>query len=201
MRKTRKSRKLQKGGNTIRILIYCHEDIITYRKENKEGDKLWSHDQKGAYKCSNIVEKIIDMNGWGDSNIHIDTIDIISGGTFKEDGFSDTFIDKHVGEYNLVYLPDCAGDWYRLQTDAQKDFETLLLIILSISRLVKKEGILVLSKFTENVLEAFHNYPSFSRAVIEFLEELGFVVETDKFKNIIGCGGYFRYLSIYAIKV
>ena len=201
MRNSRKSRKSQKGGNTIRMLIYCHDDTITYRKENKEGDKLWSHEQGGAYKCSIIVERIIDMNGWGDSNIHIDTIDILPGGTFKEDGFSDTFIDKHVGKYDLVYLPDCAGDWYKLQTEGRKDFDTLLLIILSISRLVKKEGILVLSKFTEYVLEAFHKYDSFSDAVVDILGELGFVVEIDKFKNIPGCGGYFRYLSIYAIKV
>lgn len=45
-----------------------------------------------------------------------ETVDIIPGGTYTDDAFSDEF-NAHTDDYDLVLVPDCGGPWYTLQNN------------------------------------------------------------------------------------
>ncbi len=116
-------KKKQLGGEVIKILVYCHGYKLLYIPENPDNEKF-IYDDNGiitTYKLSTTLELLLSTHGWTDKQIIIDTIDIIGDPTYKRDGFDPSFIDEHIEEYDLVYVPDCNGKWVHLQNDVYHD--------------------------------------------------------------------------------
>jgi hypothetical protein len=72
------------------VLVYCHP------KKIKEPTDHFLYDE------------IIELSEPG---AKIETVDISGLPNHKEDAFSASFISQHQDEYDLVFLPDCAGMW------------------------------------------------------------------------------------------
>jgi hypothetical protein len=114
----KKSKKI-KGGNLIKILIYCHKYIINLYPDETPGNKFKYQVMNDLipYFLSKYIEDIFEENQWSYDNVNVNTIDVLNGGTFTDDGFSDDFILQHQSEYDLVFVPDCAGKWIQLQNE------------------------------------------------------------------------------------
>jgi hypothetical protein len=84
--------------------------------------------------------------------------------TYQADAFSDKFIDKHIGEYDMVMVPDCDGQWAKLQLNfipidmerKERDLsideqnankEILITLCLNLTRILKPNGIIQFGKF------------------------------------------------------
>ena len=117
-----------------KMLIYCHP-----RKMNKWEDHFIFHNDIG------LKEYII--HNYGDYN-RFDTLDIKEGGTFKANGFVDL---THVPNYDMVILPDCAGDWFNFQNEPDK----LMNLIDSFLNQLRLNSTLVLGKFLLDDTEMF----------------------------------------------
>ena len=81
------------SGNR-KVLVYCHPKIIKTPEDHFAYADL----------IVNIPKPI--------NNLVIETVDIKPGGNYTANGFLPGFTSKHRGEYDLVFLPDCAGLWY-----------------------------------------------------------------------------------------
>ena len=80
------------------------------------------------------------------------TVDVVPGGTFTEDGFSDEFVAKHAQEYDIVFLPDCGGEWFHAQNvsnniESQTIANTLCRLMCQAAKTVKNGGRLLAGKF------------------------------------------------------
>jgi len=118
------------------VLIYCHP--------RKFDTCHWQY--------SLIAKEIEDrFKGTKGSEVFVDTVDTIAGGTYKEDGFSDVFINKHKGTYDLVFLPDCGGLWYKIQSTGTP-YE-LISLIDNIRGLLKPSGTLFISKILDPIFK------------------------------------------------
>ncbi len=118
------------------ILIMCHP-----RKLETHGHWLLDSDIKPL-----IEKERID-------NYEFITGDIISGGDIQDDLFSDGFINQNIENFNAVIMPDCGGFWYTLQES--KECDKLYKIIKKVMNIVKKNGVLFISKF---IFPDFYNY-------------------------------------------
>lgn len=136
---------------TGRLLILCHP------REYKPG-------QFFHFLMDSHFEPLIKEEGF--SSKVIDTVDIVPGGTFVADGFSESFINQHLEEYDIVFIPDCAGPWWDLQKG--KQYDRLNKKILDVSRMVRSGGLLWISKFL---------YTDLDTSMKEFLINNGFDVE------------------------
>jgi hypothetical protein len=179
--------------NPNKILIFCHNQIVP------------SLDSKYHFLAEDIKilceeENIIDPT--------IDTVDILSGAVYKDDGFSDEFIEKNLNKYNLVFVPDCGGLWEYLQRTAlynnlaigykrhikirdlseeEIEYNLSLLIdhIIKITNLVKEKGIICFSKilYFDKCSVKGIDFNNLLDAIQYFLEQNNFVTEIRKFKN------------------
>lgn len=235
-KKTIKKRiKKKLGGETIKILVYCHEYKIEYNPENKPDSKFVYYDNitrnTYPYKLSQTLELLVSKHGWNNKNIIVETVDIVNEPTYKRDGFDQSFIDEHLNEYDLVYVPDCGGLWIYLQTnhyhdqwDNQtqalinaynkmniseeekqlyindrlnkpvppiKNLNTLIELIQSIGKMVKPNGVLFCSKFSELV------NPNDVHYIMENLNLVGFNLKTIPIEQL---DSYCKKMYIYAIK-
>lgn len=124
-----------------RILIYCHP--------NKDWKRHWS-----INLFSHIDPAIMD------SNTQVDTIDVLAGGTIMCDGFSDHFIDSNLGIYNTVFIPDCGGVWFTIQSSLESHIQLITLISKVKSIVKQSNGTLWISKIlhdeTKLVLEHYY---------------------------------------------
>lgn len=174
-KKITKKRKIKKikGGNNIKILIYCHPHIIRLDPNESYGQKF-KFDRDGntiIYYLSNQLENIFDKNNWSYDNVSIDTIDIINGGTFMDDSFSDEFISQHQNEYDIVFVPDCAGKWMELQ-----DQSFFNIVQSNIERFNKylndKDAVHTLSennkKIYEDYIKKYTTYPPVQENIEQF---------------------------------
>lgn len=68
---------------------------------------------------------------------------------FTDDVWSDKFIKEHKNEYDIVFMPDCGGSWYKDVLENISFKENIEDIINKTMMLVSDNGILYLSKFFE----------------------------------------------------
>lgn len=153
------------------FLIYCHPR--RYVKGNKDTNYHFLGD---------IFDQIADK----EKTTKFQTIDNIiysksilrNTADYKEDGFSDQFIDSNKGKFKVVYLPDCDGEWtdlinewikfqekIEINKSSGKDFEELLKqqqkkltellgLIKKLKTLVKPGGIIFFGKFVKKELSS-----------------------------------------------
>ena len=119
------------------ILILCHPKII-----NIKDNKITNH------WYSDIILEIFNKYNIDINLIKFDTVDILNGGTIVDDCFSKSFQMKNLEKYDMIILPDCAGDWYHLQeAHDEKNFELLLIGIMS---MMKSNSAILIDKFIYN---------------------------------------------------
>lgn len=130
--------------SSFNVLIYCHRREVKYNGGRVEGH--WQGDIIG-----NGIRKM--CNG---QEVVIDTVDIIPGGTYTADAFSEYFITDHIEEYDLIALPDCGGPWVET-VHAQEDYkgmdynirlDILTQIVVRIMDMLKFGGKIMLGKYT-----------------------------------------------------
>ena len=194
-----------------KVLILCHNKKVT-----------------GTFKPSLKLEKFekycnTDFNSFNElfEKYHLDgipkfeTVDIIPGGTYIEDAFSTTFIGKHIEEYDLLMVPDCAGPWENLISETIPNKHNFFLVervlepheinanktklielCLELTKMVKPGGIIQFGKFVSETPCTIYGkeYSKFSEALISVLETNGFKTET-KILEKSGLG-----LNIIAVK-
>jgi len=133
---------------TKKILVYCHPIAIKKRSNhwlynNGYFDKFM--DSKYKY----IIETVDTQSKNGDNPTHL------------ADGFSEKFITSHKYEYDIVFVPDCGGDWYNIQIknipiDNKKN--ELYTLITAVLVLLTTAGIAVFSKFISPSAQEMFNY-------------------------------------------
>jgi hypothetical protein len=66
----------------------------------------------------NEIQVLIEREKLNKENkeIKIETIDILPGGTYQSNIFDEIFVKQHQEIYDQIYLLDCGGIWYVLQT-------------------------------------------------------------------------------------
>ena len=171
---------LEKENNQFKILIFCHPDIVSGTIDNIQGHFL--------SKDISILGREAGITG----TPIIDTIDIIPGGTYQCDGFSDDFINRNLNEYNLVFIPDCGGLWLNLQLkdildgwrtiykftpeDKENNLSLLIDYIIKVSKLVKINGIISFGKIlVEGPCKVKGiDFNNFTEAIKYFLNDIGF---------------------------
>jgi hypothetical protein len=185
---------IEKFESMKSILILCHNRIV--RKFNKNFDYHWWGPNiiqiMEHYKFDNLDEDMI-----------VDTVDIMPGGTYVEDAFSDEFINKHINHYDVLVVPDCGGPWYELQITSQyhrmkkvKDYtkeeininiKLLIDLSLKLTKVVKPNGIINFCKFLhagEIIIEG-NKFLDFKDALLFYLNKNGFYAEFSGY-GIIG---------------
>jgi hypothetical protein len=174
-----------KGGENKLVLILCHPRIVTGTfSPDYQLNNHWWGDDAGIYR-----ELFKEHNLQG--NPIFETIDIVKGGTYQGNAFSDEFIDSHIDRYDLVMVPDCGGEWIESQSETigklfgpktalTKDEQNmrksfLIGLCINLTRVVKKRGIICFSKFISNsscIIEGIE-YKTFSQALNFYLNENG----------------------------
>ncbi len=96
-----------------------------------------------------IFESVVKESGSDIKNYNVYTLDIIGNPNIKADGFGQEFINKYSTNpaFDFVFMPDCAGPWYRLQGPDFLGFEPIIKLIDDVLKIVKPGGKLVISKF------------------------------------------------------
>lgn len=170
------------------ILVGAHPKTIDY----DNGELLTKH------FWGNSIESFIQKNKIN-KPIKIETIDLLPGGTYQQDIFDDIFVKEHYETYHQIYLIDCGGIWYVLQTldisesrwyntpeinemreimrklSHEELTEIIKELIQKLYSMLKPDGICVLSKFTNCF---------FREQVICILDYVGFQYETEQHKYI-----------------
>ena len=93
------------------------------------------------------------------------TLDILSGGDIKADGFSDKWIETNKNKWTIIFLPDCGGQWVTAQDEyfwfinfsqdkylseydlLEKRIKYMLIIINKLKTLVQPGGLLLMGKW------------------------------------------------------
>lgn len=138
--------------NPLKMVVYCHR-------------------KRDYHFATNIMNKILNENGYGDLNnilkmyLDIEPHSYIPEGPYSyipeglpygphiiADGFSDTFINNHLNMFDIVALPDCAGDWYTY-VGKEPNIEKILELIIRVLKIVKDDGIIFFSKLLEMPVE------------------------------------------------
>ncbi len=171
------------------ILIGAHPRLIHYNNGELITKHFWG----------NEMEKLIQREKINEPIIH--TIDLLPGGTYQQDIFDNTFVKEHKNTYSQIYLIDCGGIWYVLQTLDISDIfaktynskevielrEILRLstteelndiikdLILKLYSMLKPNGICVLSKFFN---------PLFQETFVHLLNHLGMIYEIEQQKEL-----------------
>jgi len=184
-----------RGGENKLVLILCHPRIVTgtFSPDYQLSNHWWGDDM-GIYS-----ELFKEYNLQG--NPIFETIDIVKGGTYQGNAFSDEFISSHIDRYDLVMVPDCGGEWFEYQESSKKSNRSfqnrislsideqnirkrlLINLCLKLTAIVKNGGIICFSKFINKspcIIEE-RKYNTFSEALNFYLNENGF---DSKIKNI-----------------
>lgn len=139
------------------MLVYCHPRPI------KLDDKQ-SHFQVPLFNQYLSENKIV--------NPHVISLDLHEGGTFVADGFNPEFTERNKEMYDLVWLPDCGGAWYELQT--RRETEKLVDLIRNVAKTVKPGGSLMLGKILINVhdkiIDSFKEKDGFKAKILKDLK-------------------------------
>jgi hypothetical protein len=129
-----------------KVLILCHPEKVTGTFVPLTLNNHWMG-QEGTPKedSFNILFSDYKLTG----RPIFDTVDIKKGGTYVANAFSEEFITAHENEYDLVMVPDCAGPWVYSQCGPTADLGQFISLSLSLTRMVKPDGIIQFSKFTQ----------------------------------------------------
>jgi hypothetical protein len=105
------------------------------------------------------------------SKVKTDTVDILTNDPgmdlqgnyhYRADAFSDKFVNEHDKEYDLIFLPDCAGVWWNVQNPVtDKSAADLAALMMKIFTMVKPNGSLFASKILcaeEDVMQHLSQY-------------------------------------------
>jgi hypothetical protein len=165
------------------ILIGAHPRII------EKGELTTKH------FWGNEIQELIQREKIDDPIIH--TIDLLPGGTYQQNIFDEDFVKDHLETYAQIYLIDCGGIWYVLQSlDISDSFartynspeiremrerlrqlthEELNNIIKDLIEklysMLEYNGICVFSKFTNSM---------FQETFVNMLNELGYIYEIEQ---------------------
>ena len=188
-----KVRKMRGGENKEAkyVLILCHPKPVS---GTFSPDYILNNHFYGI--CGIYKGLFEEYHLSGEPEFH--TIDILPGGTFTDNAFSDKFINEHIEGYDLVMVPDCGGEWFeyqsptiqnktkgflssiRLSDEDQNNRKTeLIKLCLKLTKIVKKGGIIQFSKFMTNdpcIIEG-RRFDKFSEALNTYLNENGFKSE------------------------
>lgn len=122
------------NNDKIKILIYCHPYNIKF-EDNNTPDKYVHYD-------IDIIRKYTYEYTQREKEYDLFTIDNKNGGTIMTDGFSDDFYLFFSNFFDIVFLPDCGGNWYYYQESGE--FDKFINIIENTKRIVK--GKVIFSK-------------------------------------------------------
>ena len=122
-----------------KVLILCHNKLVTGTFEPLTLNNHWY----GLYDIFPRLFEQYNLKG----NPLFETVDVKPGGTYQKDAFSDDFINSRQGEYDLVMIPDCNGNWADFIFSEPRQHERLIELCLKITRMVKPNGIILFSKF------------------------------------------------------
>ena len=116
------------------ILVYSHPKPILVPKD---------------HFMYEIFESVVKDSGSEIKNYNLYTLDISGNPHIMADGFSPEFINKYASNpaFDIVFMPDCGGAWYRLQDPDFQGFEPIFELIDNVLKIVKPNGKLVISKF------------------------------------------------------
>ncbi len=147
----------------------------------------------------NEIQELIQREKIDDPIIH--TIDLLPGGTYQEDIFNEVFVKEHLETYTQIYLIDCGGIWYVLQSlDIPDSFARIYnspeiremrerlrqltheelnniiqQLIEKVYSMLQYNGICVFSKFTDSI---------FQETFVNLLNDLGWVYEIEQRKYV-----------------
>ena len=170
-----------------KVLILCHPEQVTGTFEPLKINNHWID-----LYFQNIFSKY-NLRG----TPKFDTVDTKEGGTYQDDAFNPNFINKHINDYDLVLVPDCGGPWYYYQGDYHlvwknvpkhilkdpKGNKTLLItLVLDLCKMVKPGGLIYFGKFLSEepcIINETH-FPTFSSALIFYLNHNGFICDINK---------------------
>jgi len=165
----------EREASEFKILIFCHPRIVSGSINNIEGHFLGG-DISFLGKEAGITET---------GSLTIDTVDILPGGIYQADAFSDEFINENLYKYNLVFIPDCGGIWYELQTKftentpevKNNNLSLIIDYIIKVLNLVKINGIITFGKilFREPCKIRDIDFNNFIEAIMYFLKENNFI--------------------------
>ncbi len=126
----------------MKALILCHSKNL---KNNLSGHflgKLFTQIQQTYFPNVQFEYHTIDI-----LDIKNKQLGKLHTTHFIDDVWSDKFIRAHKNEYDIVFMPDCGGSWYKNVLE-NKDFsKNIQDIINKTMMLVSDNGILYLSKF------------------------------------------------------
>ena len=163
------------------ILIGAHPKKIDYDKGELLTKHFWGKSIQSFIEKENIPKPI-----------KIETVDPLPGGTYENDIFDENFVKENYEKYLQIYLIDCGGIWYVLQTldipenesryyntkeiremrkimrnlKEEELYGVIKLLLKKIYSMLKPNGICVLSKFTN---------PIFQEVFIQQMDNLGMV--------------------------
>lgn len=186
--------QIDRDNSKYKILIFCHPYIIKAKKINniKNTNHFLNKDIIILSKELGIKEA---------DPLIIETIDLFAGANYKIDGFSDEFINANLERYDLVFIPDCGGLWYKLQEEyiiekgkiinkfteeeINNNLSLLIEYILKVLKLVKNNGIIAFSKILFDKKCKIGEYPfdNFLHAIQFFLFKNGFTSYVKKLDN------------------
>jgi hypothetical protein len=160
-----------------KVLILCHPKIVTGSFEPLILKNHWYglviQENKSIFEHLFLEYKLKGIPIF-------ETVDIILGGTYKDDVFNDKFINEHLEEYDLVIVPDCGGPWYYLQNEENEENDIKFLEICgNLVKMLKPNGIIQFGKFLRDDNRKLVN------RLEEYLNNKKFIVN---YKNIIGIG-------------
>jgi hypothetical protein len=177
--------QIDRDNSKYKILIFCHPYIIKEKKINNIKNNHHFLNKDIIILCKELGIKETD-------SLIIDTIDLLPGAVYRNNGFSDEFINGNLGRYDFVFIPDCGGLWYQLQEKSlfeggkeiykfnkrEIEYNLTLLIdhILKVLKLVKNNGIIAFSKilFREECKIRNHTFTNFIDAIQFYLHKNGF---------------------------
>jgi hypothetical protein len=182
-----------------KVLILCHNTMVNGKFEPLVLNNHWY----GSPELQIFQRIFAEYNLKGKPIF--ETIDIIPGGTYQADAFSDEFINQHINDYDIVMVPDCGGPWYYLQNtdlydgvrkirdlttdEVNVNKEILIKLCLKLTKVVKQGGIIQFSKFISEIPCTINgsDFDTFSDALTFYLTQNGFTTQIkidDKSKNI-----------------
>ncbi len=142
-----------------KILVFCHPERLGVDEEPCYATPaIKGYLQSIGKKEEDVVIKTVDIDKEGDSD-------------FIANGFSTKFINAHKGEFDMVWVPDCDGPWYNMQTRGQ--FDEFIGLIDDISMLVKPGGLLFCWKFInfriEDVAEKLKSQNKYANVEVKLI--------------------------------
>jgi hypothetical protein len=171
-----------------KVLILCHNKMVNGKFEPLVLNNHWY----GSPELQIFQRIFAEYNLKGKPIF--ETIDIIPGGTYQADAFSDEFINQHINDYDIVMVPDCGGPWYYLQNtdlydggrkirdlttdEVNVNKEILITLCLKLTKVVKQGGIIQFSKFISEIPCTINgsDFDTFSDALTFYLTQNGFTI-------------------------